>query len=242
MTDVELQKVDVNPTLRVAEVYQSVQGEGPQVGEPTTFVRFGGCNLRCEGWKCDTPYAIYPREYRHEWVRHGVNELIAKIPVYPRNVCLTGGEPFLQNHRALQDLVFLLRQRGQHVEAFTNGTIAYPDWALTSMVDLVIDWKLPGSGEDTFNATRWVNLRQIGDRDSIKFTIKDRADFDQAMINFTTFLDGAGETTQPTFFAGVVWDSIPTSKLVEWMLAEKLPWKLNVQVHNYIWDRSQRGI
>jgi 7-carboxy-7-deazaguanine synthase len=227
------------PKFRVSEVYISTQGEGPNVGIPTVFVRFGGCNLRCAGWPCDTPYAIYPDKYRHEWESVGVDELVARIPAWTPNVCLTGGEPFLQNHKLLQDLVFTLNQRGQNVEAFTNGTILYPDWVFTRMITLVMDWKLPGSGEDYLNENRLKNLSQLKRTDSVKFVIKDRIDYLTAVGMWDEHMN---VPNPPQTFAGVVWDAMEDKQLVEWILQDKLPWRLNVQVHNHIWDRSQRGI
>jgi 7-carboxy-7-deazaguanine synthase len=226
--------------LRVSEVYVSTQGEGPNVGVPTVFVRFGGCNLRCAGWPCDTPYAVYPDEYRHEWQHSTVDELVARIPAWTPNVCLTGGEPFLQNHKLLQDLTFVLNQRGQTVEAFTNGTILYPDWVFTRMITLVMDWKLPGSGEDPNNDNRIKNLSQLKRSDSVKFVVKDRGDFEWAMTLYYEYLEG--KINIPQTFAGVVWGALEDKQLVEWIIGHRLPWRLNVQVHNHIWDRSQRGI
>jgi 7-carboxy-7-deazaguanine synthase len=224
--------------LRISEIYVSTQGEGPKVGIPTVFVRFGGCNLRCAGWPCDTPYAIDPARYRHEWKLETISQILVEIPRWVPNVCLTGGEPFLQNHKLLQDLVFALNQRGQEVEAFTNGTILYPDWVFTRMITLVMDWKLVGSQEDPFNDNRFLNAKQLKPTDAIKFVVKDRNDFEQAM----TLFDDNQSDIKAQWFTGVVWGKLEDSTLVEWMLRAKMPWRLNVQVHNHIWDRSKRGI
>ncbi|MHA2264890.1 MAG: 7-carboxy-7-deazaguanine synthase QueE, partial [Candidatus Thorarchaeota archaeon] len=100
--------------MKLSEVYTSVQGEGPRVGVPTTFVRFGGCNLRCPGWGsgslpdgtsvrgCDTIFAVYP-EYRSQWESVSVRQLLERIPPEITNVCITGGEPLIQPTKDLNE-------------------------------------------------------------------------------------------------------------------------------------------
>src|SRR3954447_7016111 len=109
--------------VRISEIYVSVQGEGPRTGQGTCFVRFGGCNLRCPGWPCDTLYAV-DISHRREWKRHSDSEVLSSIlriceELSVSNVCLTGGEPFIQPHGALGRIVEGLRGRGISVEAFT---------------------------------------------------------------------------------------------------------------------------
>src|SRR3954453_11653509 len=119
--------------MRLSEVYLSVQGEGPRVGLPTVFVRFAGCNLRCEGWACDTPFAIYPEMYRQDSVLLDPGDIADRILQVANpgtaSICFTGGEPYLQNHDALFELVKILSQHYDQFEVFTNGTIVYPEWA-----------------------------------------------------------------------------------------------------------------
>src|SRR6266498_4505304 len=130
--------------MRLVEVYTSIQGEGVNVGKPTQFVRFGGCNLRCEGWACDTPFAIYPKEYRHTWEKLEPQEVYDRIASWPKHVCLTGGEPHLQPVSELIALSNFLRYGDYTFEVFTNGT--YP--LVLNDCSYVMDWKLLGSGED----------------------------------------------------------------------------------------------
>lgn len=239
-------------TLRVSEVYLSVQGEGPNVGTATVFVRFGGCNLRCPGWPCDTPYAIDPAVYRNEWQARTPIELAAEVVrvaknVQKYNVCLTGGEPFLQKNSDLEEFVKALR--GIHgvydVECFSNGTLIYPKWAIEE-IDFVMDWKLFGSGEDAQDPKRIINLSNLSNlwsSDSVKFVIKDRTDYEQAKQLYQKYwTEYDCGINRVRVYYGVVWGALELKTLVEWVLEDGLPWFLNIQIHNYIWDRTQRGI
>lgn len=232
--------------LRVSEVYLSVQGEGPRVGDPTIFVRFGGCNLRCPGWPCDTQHAIDPK-YRSEWRKMTPEELyddIMSIADRRRvNVCFTGGEPFLQPNEPFRQLVNLLSTPSagfdgvKELECFSNGTLAYPQWAYDRL-HFIMDWKLNGSGENPFVPMRQHNATQFSHSDAVKFTIKDREDYDQARAIYETYL----KNRNVQIFYGVVWGAVTNEELVGWVLEDHLPWKLNIQIHNYVWDRTRRGI
>jgi 7-carboxy-7-deazaguanine synthase len=232
--------------LRLSEIYQSVQGEGPRTGEPTTFVRFAGCNLRCPGWPCDTPYAIFPELIKKDVRVVSPNELARLTPSWPNNVCLTGGEPMLQNNKCLEYYVEQLRRREQHVEMFSNGTLPYPEkLAGTWRPATVLDWKLRSAGDDLtkWKKTRWGNLRWIRDLDTIKFTVMDKDDLGEAMEEFfriVDYLDG----TSPSYYVGPVWNTHHTlpAEIVDFILEHQLPWHLNLQTHKFIWPASERGI
>lgn len=233
--------------LRVSEVYTSVQGEGPRTGMGTVFLRFGGCNLRCPGWPCDTIYAIDPK-YRSEWARGSGRSVLASVigecdRNNVENVCLTGGEPFLQNHDALRFIVDGLLREDIQVEAFSNGQIKYPDWAFEK-VNFIMDWKLPGSGnaadrnEETF-CLMVDNIKKLKLTDAIKLVIKDHNDFNHAVEVWKDFDD----ETQAQWWAGVVWGQDFTSAhLVDLIQQEQLPWNLNVQTHKYLWPAEARGV
>lgn len=223
--------------LRLSELYVSIQGEGPRAGQPTTFVRFAGCNLKCPLWPCDTQHAIDPKIFEKEQRLLLPEDLVTETPNYPKNVCLTGGEPFIQNQEALERYVGYLSDLDHTVETFTNGTIRYPEWAFDQL-GFVMDWKLPGSGEDPYNRVRLENLVQLKKTDRVKFVISDGNDFGVAMELWHKYHDW----TEATFTAGVAWGKLETEELVSWMLRMELPWELNVQVHNYIWNREKRGI
>lgn len=232
-------------TLRLSEVYLSVQGEGPNVGVPTVFVRFAGCNLRCPGWPCDTPYAIDPANYRQEWTTHSVSDVVHLIkqaahPVTRYNVCLTGGEPFLQNKTSLHELVDVLwsDDEVEIIECFSNGTFVYPEWA-NRRVSFVMDWKLPGSEEDPLNENRIINVKNPDFSYAVKFVCKDEYDFQVAKELYERYL---ADKPDIEVYYGVVWDAMKNSDLVDLVLRNGLPWRLNVQMHNYIFNRDDRGI
>jgi 7-carboxy-7-deazaguanine synthase len=223
-----------------------VQGEGPNTGRTTVFLRFGGCNLRCPGWPCDTQHAIDPA-YREEWTKYSGSDLadevdkVAELAGAPL-VTFTGGEPFLQPRAETDWLGSELVRRGYQLEAFTNGTRPYSDWAVENC-SMIMDWKLPGSGEDPHNEIRYANLRMLSATSiwhSVKFVCKNEEDFLTA-FSLWSLLD---ESVQRSlhFFYGRVWDGeITNAKLAELVMRHQLPWRMNVQLHNYIWPANERG-
>lgn len=229
--------------MRLSEIYTSVQGEGPGVGHMTQFIRFAGCNLRCPGWPCDTQHAIDPAKYRHEWIDCGPQHILDQLPEYPKRVTLTGGEPFLQPQREMLPFIEALNRSGYFIEVFTNGTLRWPPnvgyW--NPQINIIMDWKLPGSGEDPYNETRAQNLQKLGAKDAVKFVMKDEEDFKQA-VHTVRELRRMGHRIDAQIYYGAVWGAIDSARLVELVQQERLDWKLNVQVHNYIYDRDQRGI
>ena len=115
--------------MKLLELYTSVQGEGPNVGLPTTFVRFAGCNLRCPGWPCDTPYSIFPEQWKEEFKEVTPADLYLYIKhEVPHHICITGGEPFLQPHAELAELIANLTDSAYTIDIFTNGTLPLLFW------------------------------------------------------------------------------------------------------------------
>lgn len=233
--------------MRVSEVYASSQGEGPNVGKTTVFVRFGGCNLRCPGWPCDTQHAIDPM-YRKEWIQHTPDELLQKTldvadMAGAKLITLTGGEPFLQRTDELQAFVESLHNLEFEVECFSNGTLSYPAWA-PNLISFIMDWKLPGSGEDAMNKTRLANISKLaGGRltQAVKFVIKDERDMQAAHGLWFSYLREAPASRLEVFY-GKVWDGeIEDKDLVAYVMSNGLPWRLNRQEHNYIWPANERG-
>jgi 7-carboxy-7-deazaguanine synthase len=225
--------------VRLSEVYTSVQGEGPGAGSMTQFIRFAGCNLRCPGWPCDTQHAIDPDKYRHEWQTVDVGTIMDLVQPYPRRVVFTGGEPHLQPKDELATLANKLYAQGYQIEIFSNGTLPFPEWA-PRLARTIMDWKLKSSGEDPYNQNRINNLRLLDQSDAVKFVIGNAEDFDQAVELWEEHIWNPQLKVQ-TYY-GVVWGKLETAELVEWIQERRLDWKLNVQVHNYIWDRDKRGI
>lgn len=233
--------------MNVCEVYTSVQGEGPNTGKPITFVRFGGCNLRCPGWGtghlpdgtevpgCDTVFAVYP-EWRDTWDSRTPLEVRSLVPDSPRMVCLTGGEPLIQRSKDMVDLVQLLLQDSFTIDLFTNGSQLLPSWTALNKVTVIMDWKLPGSGEGgTFNVE---NLERLYPKDAIKFVVKNRVDFDVALEHIAwakveKFLDAQ-------VWFGPVWNEMDPSELAVWVQEEYPNGRMNLQTHKYIWHPDER--
>lgn len=235
-------------TFRVVEIYPSFQGEGPNTGKPTLFVRFAGCNLRCPGWPCDTQYAIDPKKYRplvSELTPHELlNIIIDRLPK-KGNICLTGGEVFLQPIRDLQCLLSAIRSSTRaRVEVFTNGTVHFSEEIANLIEHVILDWKLPGSGEVLGIQQRIIDdlLSRMGHRDVIKFTIASREDFDVAVARHAAVMKERKEVFAPVVYCGPVWGRIDASELAEWILEANLGWRLNVQTHKFIWPDAEMGV
>jgi 7-carboxy-7-deazaguanine synthase len=234
------------PKLRLLEHYYSVQGEGPRVGIPTQFVRFAGCNLRCPLWPCDTQYAIQPKLFEAEQRLVGAAELADEVcsmalKTGARNVCLTGGEPMLQTKVELNILINELRSAGLTLEMFSNGTIEY--WPLVfTQVSIVMDWKLPGSGEtgkrEDVVLSNLEILRRLSNH-SIKFTVIDQGDLIAAKQRWDLF--NLRDAYCPIFVAPV-WSKIDPAEVVDFLRFNQLPWRLNLQTHKFIWSPEARGI
>jgi 7-carboxy-7-deazaguanine synthase len=172
------------------------------------------------------------------------------------NICWTGGEPFLQNLDALNDLYWSLSEDGKLIECFSNGTLKYPKWATRGSqgfrpVHFIMDWKLPGTGEDlgsywypksgTTADVVMANVLELLDAEggsAFKFTIKDRKDFEEALALANIYLPSVDP---PEVFAAPVWGKMDPAELVQWLLDAKVPWRLNMQVHNFVWPRDKRG-
>lgn len=225
--------------LRLSERYTSVQGEGPNAGLPTQFVRFAGCNLRCPGWPCDTPFAVDPAIWRSDSEPLSAQALVGRIPSWPKNICFTGGEPLIQPDVELQELVELLHSKEYRFEMFTNGSKLIPAWAL-GIVRFMMDWKLPGSGEyDSIDpAVRLENAQRLFRGDGIKFVVAGQTDLDQARQDWQELVR-KGVVAQ--FWATPVWGVDPKT-VIDYIFMHQLPWKLSLQVHKYIWQPDERGV
>lgn len=228
--------------LRLTDLYASVQGEGPRTGVPTTFIRFGGCNMRCAKWPCDTPYAIEPKQWRND-PTHTVDEIMELLlhKRYCYNVCITGGEPTMQPESLLRDLVETLTNDHRTIDLFTNGSLKpFPAWVTYPNVTVIMDWKLSGSGEgDTGLNIRMENVKYLQSKDMIKFVITGENDFEEAIEAWRTI---ESVHTGMQFSAGVAWQHMTERELLEKILVHGLPWRLNMQIHKYIFDPAERQI
>jgi len=208
-----------NPHLRITEIFHSLQGESRPVGCPTAFIRLTGCPLRCE--YCDTAYAF------HGGIRLTQDEILAQVAEYgTQHVCVTGGEPLAQ--RESLNLLTNLCDTGYDVSLETSG--ALPIDAVDSRVCIVLDLKTPGSGEVERNL--WSNLRHLKSKDQIKFVLCDRADYDWACSALTKhkLVDIC-----PVLFSPVWGDREFARNVAEWILADRLKVRFQMQLHKILW-------
>ena len=222
-------------TLRLAEHFISINGEGRAAGELALFLRFTGCNLRC-AW-CDTMWANekdapYTEATTKELV--GIAEDAIKAGV--RNITLTGGEPLLQ--KDIAELITALDIPGVRVEAETNGAVALKPFAGRHRPVFTVDYKLPSSGMERFMLTE--NFDVLNGNDSVKFVIGSRADLERAAeITEIYRLD-----EKPcTLFFSPVFGHIEPEEIVGFMKERKLGGvRLQLQLHKMIWDPEKRGV
>jgi 7-carboxy-7-deazaguanine synthase len=231
--------------LRLLEHYTSTQGEGPYVGVLTQFVRFAGCNLKCSGWPCDTPYAIKPELFKDEQKKILAEELAFDInrkyiDTFASNICFTGGEPLIQ---PTQDIVRVIQELDAYdspftFEMFTNGTRPLPDELIDLGCRFIMDWKLPASNENPYDETRIQNIPKLTPGDAVKFVIAKRSDLTAAKELYWKYL----VDQMPEVYVGAAWGQYPSNAIVQFIQEHRLPWRLNVQVHNYIYGAQVRGI
>jgi 7-carboxy-7-deazaguanine synthase len=212
--------------LTVFEIYRSIQGESTHVGRPCVFVRLAACDLRCT-W-CDTPYAFTGG------TKMSIDEVMTAIRAERCPLVeLTGGEPLLQKDAI--PLMQRLRDEGFEVLIETGGHLPIHD--LPAGVHAIMDVKCPGSGEAEH--MHWPNFDVISADHEVKFVICDRADYDYArdVIARHRLADRAAAVLLSPVF-GV----LPPADLAEWMLADHLPARLQLQSHKYIWAPETRGV
>ncbi len=213
-------------TLVVHEIYKSVQGESTFAGLPCAFIRLTGCNLRCS-W-CDTEQAFYGgKRMRREDV------LAEALALGTPLVELTGGEPLLQP--GALPLMTELCDAGRTVLVETSGEadVARVD----PRVHKIMDLKAPGSGESHRN--RWSNLDHLTSRDEIKFVLAGRVDYEwmRAVIRERGLPDLGS-----SLLASCVWGKLAPKDLVDWVLEDALPVRVQVQLHKIIWGSEAQGV
>jgi 7-carboxy-7-deazaguanine synthase len=212
--------------LTINEIFYSIQGEATRAGEPCVFVRLTACDLRCS-W-CDTAYAFY------EGQKRSIDDVVAEVEGHQcRLVEITGGEPLLQED--VYPLMDSLLERGYTVMLETGGH--RPIARVPSKVIKIMDVKCPGSGESDRN--HWENLDALTPHDEVKFVIKDRADYEftrQVIARYNLPSRVAAVLLSPVH--GVLDPRI----LSEWMLADHLQARLQLQLHKLIWSPETRGV
>ncbi|TDR48654.1 7-carboxy-7-deazaguanine synthase [Tahibacter aquaticus] len=210
--------VPLDQRLRITEIFHSIQGEADAVGWPTVFVRLTGCPLRCT-W-CDTTYSFHGGQW------HSIDEILAEVGRHgARHVCVTGGEPLSQK----RCLVLLRRlcDAGYDVSLETSGALDVA--AVDGRVRKVMDLKAPDSGE--FKRNRWSNLAHLRAHDQVKFVLAGRADYEWARA--TVEEHQLAQTCQVLF--SPVHASLKPRALAEWILADRLPVRMQLQLHKLLW-------
>jgi 7-carboxy-7-deazaguanine synthase len=205
-------------TLRLTEVFLSLQGETRRAGLPTVFIRLTGCPLRCR-W-CDTTYSFQGGE------TVTLNSLMARVAEFGvSTVCVTGGEPLAQ--KGCLPLLSALCDAGYSVSLETSGALD------VSMVDprvsRIVDIKPPESGEESRN--RWENLSHLTPHDEIKFVLASRSDYEWAR----DVVHAQGLERVCTILFSPVQGELPPAQLADWILADRMPVRMQVQLHKVLW-------
>jgi len=212
--------------LTVNEIFYSIQGESTRAGQPCVFVRLTACDLRCT-W-CDTPYAFT------EGRKQSVDEVVEAVDRHGCSLVeITGGEPLLQDE--VYDLMDRLLAGGRTVMLETGGH--RPTSRVPAAVLKIVDIKCPGSGEAAKND--WSNLDRLAPHDEIKFVVQDRADYEFARDVIARH-DLASRAA--AVLMSPVHGVLDPKTLSEWMLADRLPARLQLQLHKYIWSPTTRGV
>jgi len=211
--------------LKIHELYLSIQGESSHAGRPCTFVRLTGCQMRCV-W-CDSEHAFYEGSWRT------VDELVAEVA---RLGCplveVTGGEPLLQP--AVHALMTRLCDAGHEVLLETGGGLDIT--RVDPRVKRIVDVKCPGSGEADNN--RWANLADLRPGDELKFVLAGREDYEWAR---RVVAERALARRCPIHFSPV-WGALDPAELAAWILADRLPVRLGLQLHKLLWGAEARGV
>jgi 7-carboxy-7-deazaguanine synthase len=212
--------------LTVNEIFHSIQGESTRAGERCVFVRLTACDLRCS-W-CDTPYAF------HEGRKMELSDVLAQVDAFDcRMVEVTGGEPLLQKEAPA--LMRELLARGKTVLIETGGHISLD--RVPPGVIRIMDVKCPGSGEA--HRMDWTNIERLQPHDEVKFVIADRADYEYAREVIGRY--AVADRVAAVLFSPVH-GVLDARTLAEWVLADSLPVRVQLQVHKYIWSPETRGV
>jgi 7-carboxy-7-deazaguanine synthase len=209
----------------VTEIFHSIQGESTHAGRPCVFVRLTGCPLRCT-W-CDTAYSFYGG------VEMALVDVLARVRAYGCPLVeVTGGEPLHQPEAF--DLITALCDAGHEVLIETSGAVDITP--VDRRARIILDVKCPGSG--MMDRMDWKNLERLRAGDEIKFVIKDRADYDWAR----GVLDRDRLTGRFAVLFSPVHGELEPRALSEWVLSDRLPVRVQLQMHKYIWDPDTRGV
>lgn len=212
-------------TLRVTEIFHSIQGESTYAGQPCVFVRLTGCPLRCT-W-CDTDYSFYGG------AQFTIGEILTKIRAYGcQLVEVTGGEPLAQPEAI--PLIARLCDAGYTVLVETSGAIDVQP--VDQRAKLILDVKCPASGMT--DRMHWPNLDHLTAKDEAKFVLASREDYEWARGIVAQYR----LAERCTVLFSPVFEALDLRPLAEWMLADRLPVRFQLQLHKYIWAPDMRGV
>lgn len=211
--------------MRISEIFLSIQGETSYTGLPTAFIRTTGCPLRCV-W-CDTAYAFQGGE---EWT---VEALLQKVEAWRvPNVVVTGGEPLAQEE--VYALLEALVERGYTALLETGGSLSVA--RVDPRVIKILDIKCPGSGMTRY--MDWSNLDHLTPRDEVKFVLLDRPDYEWAR----SLLQEDPRLKIPHILFSPVHGRLDPALLAQWILEDRLPVRLQIQLHKILWGPEARGV
>lgn len=210
----------MTPTsVRITEIFYSLQGESATVGLPTVFVRLTGCPLRCH--YCDTEYAFYGGE------RRSIEQILEEVSTFKASrVCVTGGEPLAQ--KSCLPLLAALCDKGYQVSLETAGALSIAE--VDPRVTKVMDLKTPASGE--VNRNLYENIAYLKPYDQIKFVICDRQDYEWARMKLDEF--SLSDCVTDILFSPSFGQQDAT-ELAEWVLNDRLPVRFQLQLHKLLW-------
>lgn len=207
--------------LKLTEIFHSLQGEADTVGIPTVFVRLTGCPLRCQ--YCDTAYAFHGGEW---WQLQAILARVSELGA--RYVCVTGGEPLAQP--SCLALLSALAEAGYRVSLETSGAMAID--AVDARVIRVVDVKTPGSREEHKN--RYQQLALLRPEEQVKFVLCDRADYEWSRDKLAELQ--LAQRCQVLFSPSH--EQLPARELADWILADRLPVRFQIQLHKYLWGNE----
>jgi len=210
-----------NIRIVMNEIFYSIQGEGADAGLPTIFIRLAGCNLRCS--YCDTKYAFYGGK------EMSIEEIMTEIKKWRcKRVCITGGEPLLQE--GIYELVDILLRNDYEVSVETNGSISI-EKLIDKNVIIKMDIKLPSSR--MHEKMRMENIGLLRNKDELKFVIGNKRDYEYAKEILQEYKPYCQVIMQP------VWKKIDTTKLAEWILKDGIDVRLSIQLHKILWGEER---
>ncbi|MGD9661613.1 MAG: 7-carboxy-7-deazaguanine synthase QueE [Porticoccaceae bacterium] len=207
-------------TVKITEIFYSLQGETSTVGLPTVFVRLTGCPLRCV--YCDTEYAFYGGQ------RMALTEVVAEVKKLNAPwVTVTGGEPLAQ--KGSHSLMKALCDEGYQVSLETSGALSIAD--VDSRVTIILDLKTPSSGEMARNL--YENLPLLKAVDEVKFVVGDRQDYEWSRMKVDEYalLDKVGNVLFSPVFS-----KLSASDLADWIVADRLAVRMQLQLHKILWN------